>query len=180
MKIYTKTGDKGESSLFGGKRVPKDDRRLEAYGTVDELNSIVGMCRSMNTIKAIDEVLESVQRELFMLGADLATPAEVSSTHVQRMGMEQVQGIEQKIDAIERQLEPLKNFILPGGNRTAALIHFARAVCRRAERRVVQLARMERIGEAPVIYLNRLSDLLFVAARWANALSSTSEIKWNP
>ncbi len=178
MKIYTKTGDKGESSLFGGKRIPKDATRLESYGTVDELNSIVGICRSMNTVKALDQMLETIQNDLFVLGADLATPQRTASKHFKRITQKEIKWAEASIDKIEGEVEPLKNFILPGGNRSAAMLHFARTVCRRAERLVVRLAREEEIGDVAIIYLNRLSDLFFMLARWANALSNTPEVKW--
>lgn len=179
MKIYTKTGDKGQTSLFGGKRVPKDELRIEAYGTVDELNSLLGICRSMNPPGEISGILEKIQNELFILGADLATPGD-SSRSSGRIQPTTVAGLEQHIDAVEPKLEPLKNFILPGGNPVASMLHFARTVCRRAERRTVQLAREQEINELNVVYLNRLSDLLFVLARWSNAISKTHETKWSP
>ena len=180
MRIYTKTGDKGETSLFGGKRLAKDSLRIEAYGTVDELNSLIGVCRSLNTVQEIDTILEVIQNDLFALGADLATPSQASKTPVRRIQPADAVRLEQHIDAIEPHLEKLSTFILPGGNRTASMLHFARTVCRRAERRIVQLSHEEAIGDQPMIYLNRLSDLLFVIARRANALSSTPETKWNP
>jgi cob(I)alamin adenosyltransferase len=179
MKIYTKTGDKGETSLFGGKRVPKDALRIEAYGSVDELNSVIGLCRASNPAHQIDSILEEIQNDLFTLGADLATPHDAaSSKQIKRISSDDAVRLEKHIDAIEPSLEPLKTFILPGGSRSAAMLHFARTVCRRAERLVVQLGREEYLGEQPVIYLNRLSDLLFMMARWANALSHTPEVKW--
>ena len=180
MKIYTKTGDKGETSLFGGKRMPKDSLRIEAYGTVDEVNSIIGVCRSLNTAKEIDQIFQELQNDLFVLGADLATPISSSSKESRRIQPTDVSRLERHIDVIEPHLTPLNAFILPGGNRTASMVHFARTVCRRAERLVVQLSREENIGDQPVIYLNRLSDLLFVMARWINALSNTGETQWNP
>ena len=180
MKIYTKTGDKGETSLFGGTRVSKESLRIETYGTVDELNSVIGVCRSINTEKQIDSILEDIQNTLFTLGADLATPKETKKKKIIRINSTAVTRLERYIDDIDKSLEPLKNFILPGGNQTAASLHSARTVCRRAERLLVQLARKEKIGEQPLIYLNRLSDLLFVLARRVNALSKTPETKWNP
>lgn len=180
MKIYTKTGDKGETSLFGGKRVQKDSLRIEAYGTVDELNSIIGVCRSLTPPKQIDTILEKIQNDLFTLGADLATPQDSQSKAIKRTQASDILRLEQHIDAIEPKLEPLKSFILPGGSHLAAMLHYARTVCRRAERAVVQLSRTEQIGDQPIIYLNRLSDLLFVLARWTNVLSDNSEVKWNP
>ena len=180
MKIYTKTGDKGETGLFGGKRVQKDSLRIEAYGTVDELNSLIGLCRSMNTVKDVDGILGEIQNDLFTLGADLATPYDVGNSSLKRIQPVDVIRLERHIDAIDPTLEPLKNFILPGGNRSAALLHVARTVCRRAEREVVNLTHTENIGEESVVYLNRLSDLLFILARRVNALSNTPETKWNP
>jgi cob(I)alamin adenosyltransferase len=178
MKIYTKTGDGGETSLFGGKRVGKDAGRIDAYGTVDELNSIIGVCRSLNVANELDSILEEIQNDLFTLGADLATPSATNSPHIRRLASTDVARLEAHIDRIDGTLAPLKEFILPGGNRTAAFLHFSRTVCRRAERLVVELARSEQIGEFPVVYLNRLSDLLFVLARWSNSLSHTPEVKW--
>ena len=180
MKIYTKTGDKGETSLSGGKRVPKDSLRIEAYGTVDELNSILGMCCASNSSREVTVIIEVIQHELFSLGADLATPGDLSKKSVKQIDGKDVLRLEKHIDDIETKLEPLRNFILPGGSEGASLLHFARTVCRRAERRVVQLAREEKINEFTVVYLNRLSDLLFVPARWVNVLNASAEIKWNP
>jgi len=180
MKIYTKTGDAGETSLFGGRRISKDDLRIEAYGTVDELNSMIGVCRSLNTMQELDRILEGIQRDLFTLGADLATPHSAGTPHIVRIQESDVAALEAQIDRIDPTLEVLRSFILPGGNRTAAMLHVARAVCRRAERSVIRLARAEDIGEMPKKYLNRLSDLIFVLARWVNALGNTPEVKWDP
>ena len=178
MKIYTKTGDRGETSLFGGKRVPKDSLRIESYGTVDELNSILGICRSFNTVKEVDGILNQIQNDLFILGSDLATPAS-SSTKNPRIQASDIERLEKHIDAIEPIVEPLKQFILPGGSRTAAFLHFARTVCRRAERLIVRLQREDTaVDNNIIVYLNRLSDLLFMIARWVNALSNTPETKW--
>jgi cob(I)alamin adenosyltransferase len=178
LKIYTKTGDKGETSLFGGKREPKDSLRITAYGTVDELNSILGVCRAFNTVQQVDIILEELQHDLFTLGADLATPLDVQSRSIKRIQSNDIARLEEHIDTIDPTLEPLKNFILPTGNKSASLLHYARAVCRRAERLVTQLSKQETIGEHPLIYLNRLSDLLFVMARWVNSMSNTPETKW--
>ena len=177
MKIYTKTGDKGETSLAGGKRVLKNSLRIEAYGTVDELNSIIGICRSLHPPKEIDSILDRIQNDLFTLGADLAAPA--GTSNIKRIEPEYINRLEQFIDSIEPTLEPLRNFILPGGMQCAATAHFARTVCRRAERLVVQLSQEDNIGSQPVIYLNRLSDLLFVIARKINALNGTTETMWS-
>ncbi len=176
MKIYTKTGDKGETSLVGGKRVVKNSLRIEAYGTVDELNSVIGVSRSLHPPEEIDDLLGQIQHDLFTLGADLAAPD--GSSNIKRIQAGDISRLEQYIDLIEPTLTPLQNFILPGGTQCAATLHFARTVCRRAERFVVQLAKEEHIGAHPVIYLNRLSDLLFVTARKINALGGTSEVTW--
>ncbi len=178
MKIYTKTGDKGETALFGGERVPKDALRIEAYGSVDELNCMVGVIRSLKPHKSIDVILSKIQNQLFELGADLATPIAHKSKYITRIKKSQFTMLEKIIDKLEIELEPLKLFILPGGSVVASHLHLARTVCRRAERNVVRLSRNEDIGDAVVIYLNRLSDLLFVMARYANHLDGFGEMKW--
>jgi cob(I)alamin adenosyltransferase len=178
MKIYTKTGDKGKTSLFGGLRVSKDALRIDAYGTIDELNSHIGAIRSMKPENEIDQVLENLQIDLFTLGADLATPSRKKGAVVKRIEPHHIGQAEKTIDHLDSRLEPLQNFILPGGSKIAAQIHIARTVCRRAERCVVRLSRKESIGTIPIIYLNRLSDLLFVLARYANKLERTEETKW--
>ena len=177
-KIYTKTGDKGDTSLFGGQRVPKDALRIEAYGTVDELNSMVGLVVSGCADAEMNEVLVMLQKKLFEVGADLATPQNLEKKQIRRIGTRDAQQLERVIDAIEKKLKPLTAFILPGGSPTAARLHFARTVCRRAERAVVRLSRHEDIGDDVIIFLNRLSDLLFVLARYANFLANVAEIKW--
>ena len=178
VKIYTKTGDKGDTSLFGGQRVPKDALRIEAYGTVDELNSILGIVLSDITDKSITAILTQVQNQLFDLGADLATPRSAASRTIKRFEPKDAHSLEKVIDSLETHLKPLKSFILPGGSSVAARIHFARTVCRRAERVVVRLSRNEDIGEGITVYLNRLSDMLFVLARYANHVAGVPEIKW--
>jgi len=180
LKIYTKTGDKGVTSLFGGKRVSKDELRIEAYGTVDELNSVLGVARAFNENKQIDEILGQIQDQLFVLGADLATPPDVKSAAMKRISKDDSASLERIIDELDPQLEPLKSFILPGGSKSASLLHHARAVCRRAERRVVSLKRNGGTSADTVIYLNRLSDLLFVLARYANKVANITEAPWNP
>ena len=177
MRIYTKTGDKGETSLFGGKRVSKHSLRIEAYGTVDELNSSVGVCRSLNPPREIDLILDEIQHDLFTLGADLATPVD-NAASVPRIQSADVSRLEAHIDAIDPTLDPLTKFILPSGTQLAAALHVARTVCRRAERCVVQLAGKEHLGEQPLVYLNRLADLLFVLARYANRLAVKKEQPW--
>jgi cob(I)alamin adenosyltransferase len=180
MNIYTRTGDAGDTSLFGGQRVPKDAMRIEAYGTIDELNSVLGIVRSDNTHKDIDKILERIQEELFQLGADLATPRPGTAKPVKRFEANDALPLEKNIDALDAQLKPLENFVLPGGSTVAAHLHFARTVCRRAERAVVRLSRNEDIGDGITVYLNRLSDLLFVLARYANYLDDVPEVKWKP
>jgi cob(I)alamin adenosyltransferase len=179
MKIYTKTGDAGETGLFAGRRVRKDDLRIEAYGTVDELNAFLGLARCEPLPTEIGATIERVQNELFAVGAELATPdpAKHGLALIQELHIE---ALEREIDALETKLPPLKQFILPGGNRSASLLHVARAVCRRAERHVVTLAAVasENISPRMIKYLNRLSDYLFVAARAANCLAGVPETPW--
>lgn len=178
MKIYTTTGDQGETSLFGGKRVPKDAVRIEAYGTVDELNSALGVARAWKPAKEIDTILARLQNDLFILGADLATPDEKQSGTIERIRQDQVNYAEQSIDAIEPLLKPLSTFIIPDGSPAAAQLHLARTICRRAERCVVKLSREEHIDAICIVYLNRVSDLLFVLARYANQLDGVQETPW--
>jgi cob(I)alamin adenosyltransferase len=177
MKIYTKTGDDGTTGLFGGGRVPKTSPRIEAYGTVDELNSTLGLARSVST--EFGALLQKIQQELFVLGGDLATPLTTRSDYpVPRIADESVLYLERAIDEHEAELPPLKRFILPGGTPLAAHLHHARTVCRRAERCVIALSQSEEITTTNVIYLNRLSDLLFVLARHANQIASVSDVEW--
>lgn len=181
MKIYTKTGDGGDTALFGGGRVPKDHTRVEAYGDVDELNAVLGMARAVETMPRIDEVLVPVQRDLFGIGALLATPdLEKMHRHLEkaRIDADRIRELEHAIDEADRELEPLRSFILPGGSPKAASLHLARTVCRRAERRVVHLARETEIPELVIVYLNRLSDLLFMLARVANRRAGAGEVTW--
>lgn len=178
MKIYTKTGDKGETSLFGGERVSKDDLRIEAYGTVDELNTVIGAARAFNDNKQIDTILAEIQNRLFVLGADLATPFTAANASVPRISAEDTALLERKIDEIEKDLPPLKSFVLPGGSKAGALLHNARTVCRRAERRVVPLREKNEVSQESAVYLNRLSDFLFVLARYVNKMSKVPETLW--
>ena len=181
MKIYTKTGDAGDTGLFGGGRVPKDDPRVEAYGDVDELNAFLGVVRAAELMPGIDEVIVPIQRDLFSIGALLATPdREKMQQHLTkaRISDERIAELEHAIDACDRELEPLKAFILPGGTQKAAALQVARTVCRRAERRVIRLQREVEIPPIVVIYLNRLSDLLFTLARLANARAGMGEVTW--
>jgi len=181
VKIYTKTGDDGTTGLFGGRRVPKTDLRVEAYGTVDELNAVLGVALATGEgPPALRDLLSTIQRELFVLGSDLATPAGEEASYVPRVAAESVEALERAIDAAEADLPPLKNFILPGGSPLGAHLHHARTVCRRAERTTVALAARETIGAIPVRYLNRLADLLFVLARAANRAAGAAETEWAP
>jgi len=180
VRIYTGGGDGGETGLFGGGRVPKDHPRVEAYGAVDELNALLGVVRSAGLPPGLDGPLRRIQGELFVLGADLATPAATSARadRVVRLSEGAVAALEAEIDRREAALTPLQTFILPGGGPAGAALHQARTVCRRAERRVVRLARDEEISAPTVPYLNRLSDLLFVMARFVNAQAGSPEEPW--
>lgn len=181
MKIYTKTGDGGETGLFGGGRVGKDHPRVEAYGDVDELNAVIGLARSAEPLPRIDEVLVPIQRDLFSVGAILATPRlEKMREQLEKARVDEarIAELERAIDACEHELEPLRSFIIPGGTQKAAALHVARTVCRRAERRVVHLNREIEIPEIVIRYLNRLSDLLFMLARVANKHSGRGEVTW--
>jgi cob(I)alamin adenosyltransferase len=177
VKIYTKTGDDGTTGLFGGPRVSKDAPRIEAYGAVDELNAVVGLARTEPMSAQLDVLLARVQNELFDLGAELATPDPVAKGTA-LLGGSQIATLEAAIDLYEEQLEPLRQFILPGGCPAAALLHLARTVCRRAERRIITLAATEAVRNELVVYVNRLSDLLFVLARAANHLAGERDVPW--
>ena len=169
MKIYTRTGDHGQTSLFGGTRVAKHDARIEAYGTVDELNSFLG------AVTGIEE-LPAIQSDLFEIGAHLASPG---TSRFPGVDAARIEALEQAIDAMERELTPLTTFILPGGSPAAAQLHIARTVCRRAERRVVALEDDSPATQSTIAYLNRLSDYLFVAARFANHLAGVADVPWS-
>jgi cob(I)alamin adenosyltransferase len=181
MKIYTRTGDAGDTGLFGGGRVGKDHPRVEAYGDVDELNAVLGLVRALEPMPRIDEVLVPVQRDLFAIGALLATPDRDkmrASLEKARIDEARIIELEGGIDRCDAELEPLRSFIVPGGTAKAASLHVARTICRRAERRVVALRHGEEIPEIVVIYLNRLSDLLFTLARLANKRAGAGEVSW--
>jgi len=171
VKIYTRTGDRGETSLFGGARVPKNDPRIDAYGTVDELNSQLGVVLAIEP----DAQLLAVQRDLFEIGAHLASPGTSRFAGVEAS---RIENLEHGIDAMEADLAPLKSFILPGGTATAAQLHVARTVCRRAERLVVALQDGDPATQSSIAYLNRLSDYLFVAARYANHKRGVEDVPW--
>ena len=182
-RIYTRTGDDGTTSLFGGERVGKGNPRIDAYGTVDETNSIVGVARSHLESEpghdTLDPVLGDVQEELFVVGADLATPMDAKPV-VERIEDTHIEALEERIDRFEADLPDLKRFILPGGAPAGASLHSARTVCRRAERRSVEAKTSTPINEQVIVYLNRLSDLLFVLARWANREVGVQEDTWSP
>ncbi len=181
MKIYTKTGDAGETGLFGGPRVKKSDARVDAYGEVDELNAAVGAVRAIVEDPEIDAQLARVQEELFCVGAELATPHGAKArSALPPVDAAWAERLEAAIDGWDAELPSLRHFVLPGGTRTAAALHLARTVCRRAERRVVALAAQAEVEPAVLVYLNRLSDFLFVAARIANARARRGEPLWDP
>jgi len=183
VKIYTKTGDEGETGLFGGERVPKDDARVRAYGEVDEANAAIGLAVSLEPTGFESALLQTIQRDLFTIGAELATPdpsklGKALARSGSAIGPSEVGALEDVIDTHDARLKPLKNFILPGGTPKAAAFHLARTVCRRAERAVVSLARAQSINPAIIHYLNRLSDLLFVLARAVNAQAGKADVTW--
>jgi cob(I)alamin adenosyltransferase len=182
MKIYTKGGDEGETGLFGGQRVSKDIERIEAYGTIDELNSFIGLAAVEIRDQKIIALLEKIQSYLFTLGADLSSPdtEKNKKKNIPRVTEEYSLELEKEIDYYDSQNEELKNFILPGGNKGASLLHICRTICRRAERRVVTLNKKENIGKNILIFLNRLSDLFFVLARYQNKISGIEDKKWIP
>ena len=184
-RVYTRTGDKGDTALVGGKRVAKDSLRIETYGTIDELNATVGLVRAFNHEASasaardrLDDILKHIQNELFDLGSELATPPEAVYAGMFRVGDTEVTALEGLMDACEKELEPLNSFVLPGGGRVSALLHQCRTVCRRAERIALRLGREEDIGEGPLRYLNRLSDLFFVLSRWIGKHNGEPEFLW--
>jgi cob(I)alamin adenosyltransferase len=181
MKIYTRTGDKGQTSLLGGARVAKDHLRIEAYGTVDELNSHLGMLRDL-TAGRHDALLTGVQNKLFGIGSRLASASEADAEKFQVPPVtdEDITALESAMDAMDKELPEMRNFILPGGHAAVSQAHICRTVCRRAERRVVQLGALEAVPEITVRYLNRLSDLLFVLARYIGHQLNVPETPWKP
>jgi cob(I)alamin adenosyltransferase len=181
MKIYTRTGDQGDTGLFGGGRVPKSDLRVTAYGEVDELNSVLGVVRATPPLEWYDDVLESIQRDLFAMGGQLASPdptAVAKALRKAELPASRVLDFEGIIDAADRELQPLRAFILPAGSAKAASLHLARTVCRRAERSVVALAQETQVPGVFLAYLNRLSDLLFTLARLANHQQGVPDAAW--
>ncbi|MFN7099802.1 MAG: cob(I)yrinic acid a,c-diamide adenosyltransferase [Flavobacterium sp.] len=187
MKVYTKTGDKGTTSLFGGTRVPKDHARIESYGTVDELNSYIGLIRDQEINTSYKTILIEVQDRLFTVGAILATPPEKEvkkngELRLQNLGIvpTDIELLENEIDQMEESLPPMTHFVLPGGHTTVSYCHIARCVCRRAERLAVHLSHNEPVPEIAITYLNRLSDYLFVLARKLSHDLQADEVKWIP
>lgn len=182
-KIYTRTGDDGSTGLVDGSRRAKSDLRVRAYGDVDETNAVIGIVRLHLENRHLDEMLSRIQNDLFDLGADLATPlpaqGEADSEYALRMVAAQTARLEQELDTLNADLAPLTSFVLPGGHPPAAYLHQARTVCRRAERVCVALSSDENINPHALTYLNRLSDFLFVAGRWAND-QGDSDVKWVP
>lgn len=178
--IYTKTGDGGDTALFGGGRIGKEDVRVDAYGQVDELNAAIGVARAEG-LGEMDALANRIQDQLFTVGAILATPAGTkAAASLPPIQPEWAVEMEKAIDAFDREIAPLKTFILPAGTKAAAALHLARTVCRRAERRVVPLFRAGKVGDGVIVYLNRLSDLLFTMARVANHRAKVADVPWNP
>jgi len=185
-KVYTRTGDTGSTRLVGGKKVAKDAARIEAYGTIDELNSVLGLARVFNddlkdklpASKQLDDIFRRLQNELFDLGSELATPPDFSYEGMFRIGDGEVKALERIIDTCQEDLEPLNSFILPGGGKVGGFLHQARTVCRRAERDILRLSREEELRPWPLKYVNRLSDLLFVLSRWVSKKLGEPEYLW--
>jgi cob(I)alamin adenosyltransferase len=178
MKIYTKKGDAGETGLYGGARVPKDELRIAAYGTVDELNAVLGVVLSDADLPAkVRARLNRIQFELFQLGGELATPRG-KSVPMELLGAKEIEQMETEIDAMEAELPELTNFILPAGSKSSSSLHLARTICRRGERTLVTLNRAEPLRDEVMQYINRLSDYLFVSARFANHLLGIKDVPW--
>lgn len=180
MKIYTKTGDKGQTSLLGGSRVPKHHLRIESYGTIDELNSYIGLLRDQVIDKKHVNVLLEVQDRLFTIGSYLASEPEKSKVKIPELKDEDILFLEKQIDELNDALPPMRSFVLPGGHTIVSYCHIARCVCRRAERLVVHLAETEQVSELVLRYLNRLSDYLFILARKLSVELNAVEITWKP
>jgi cob(I)alamin adenosyltransferase len=180
MKIYTKTGDKGQTSLFGGKRVPKYDLRIEAYGTVDELNSYIGLIRDQEIDEVSFDTLIEIQDRLFTLGSILATEPGNTKVKVPQLKEEDVLFLESQIDRMNENLPEMRSFVLPGGHTTVSYCHISRCICRRAERLVIQLSEEEEVNALTFKYLNRLSDYLFVLGRKLSADLGANEVQWKP
>jgi cob(I)alamin adenosyltransferase len=184
-RVYTRTGDKGTTALVGGARVAKDSLRVECYGEIDELNAVIGLARSANAAapaspagSKLEDILKRLQNELFDLGSELATPPDAEYEGMFKVSADDVKALEKLMDECQKDLEPLRSFILPGGGMVSAFLHLARTVCRRAERQLMRLAREETIGAQVVPYVNRLSDLLFVLSRWIGKQRGEHEYLW--
>lgn len=189
-RVYTRTGDGGETALVGGARVPKDSPRIVAYGTLDELNAAVGLARVFNAERLteagsarthhewLDGVLRKIQNQIFDLGSELATPTAAAYEGMFRVGDAEVTELERLMDHCQQDLSPLKSFVLPGGGRIQGFLHQARTICRRAEREVLALSRVEAIGDGPLRYVNRLSDVFFVLGRWVGKHMGEPEYLW--
>ncbi len=185
-RVFTRTGDDGTTGLVGGKRVPKDSARVEAYGAVDELNAVVGLVRAWNEQGRgqrelhlrLDAMLQEIQQELFDLGSELATPGDFTYDGMHHVGADEVTRLESLINECQRELKPLKSFTLPGGGPISAQLHQCRTVCRRAEREILRLSRLEDVGEWPLKYVNRLSDLFYVLGRWVGKNLGETEYLW--
>lgn len=185
-RVYTRTGDDGDTALVGGRRVPKDSPRIAAYGTIDELNAVIGLARAFNEERLaegehhrwLDRVLREIQSRLFDLGSELATPADAVYEGMFRVGAAEIEDLERLMDDCQATLDPLKSFILPGGGRISGFLHQARTVCRRAEREILVLSRAEPIGDGPLRYVNRLSDACFVLSRWVGKHLGEREYLW--
>ena len=180
MKIYTKTGDKGMTGLYGGARVPKDSPRIAAYGDIDELNAMLGVARAETPLEPIKKSLGEIQTSLFTIGAQLASPN--TDPKIEIITAAHVDGLERQMDVITESLPTMRHFILPGGSKTSALLHLARTVCRRAERAMVHLSTLpgESVDHWVLIFINRLSDFLFLLARLANQLENVEDTPWKP
>ena len=185
-KVYTRTGDKGFTKLVGGKKIPKDAARIEAYGTIDELNSVLGLARVFNddlkdhlpAAQRLDDLFRRLQNELFDLGSELATPEDFSYEGMFRVGEDEIASLEKLIDELQKDLAPLNSFVLPGGGKVGGFLHQARTVCRRAEREILRLAHEEELSLYPLKYVNRLGDLLFVLSRWVSKNLGEPEYLW--
>lgn len=180
MKIYTKTGDKGTTGLIGGTRVPKDHIRIEAYGSVDELNSHIGMLRDMANELKLEDQLIRIQEALFVIGSHLANDPEKSKMELPSFTQEEIDFLESEIDSLDENLPPMRNFVLPGGNVVVSQCHISRCVCRRAERATISLHHVDPVAELILTYLNRLSDYLFVLSRHISHTLQAKEIPWKP
>jgi cob(I)alamin adenosyltransferase len=180
MKIYTKTGDDGTTGLFGGKRVPKDDERVDTYGEIDELNSLIGLTNCFVLSNDVKKDLTKIQNQLFNVGSILATPKEDKEKlkGIEDISEDDIQYLEQRIDYYSEKLPELRNFILPGGTVSAGFLHYARTVCRRCERKIVKFVMRDEENKILIKFFNRLSDFLFVLARYENFFSGTKEIEW--